>query len=124
MDKEETQQIDQGTRKLTTMNKALHLRDDLSRLYVSRKEGRGLISIEDCEDKSTQELVDYIKKSKERLITEANRYKKRKKNNNMKQKWEEKQMCEDFKRQTGEITHEISGHGYERETLKLKISLF
>ena len=36
-----------------TMHKELHLRDDVDRLYVSRKEGgRGLDSIEDSVDAS------------------------------------------------------------------------
>ena len=37
--REEIKQIDQKTRKLMTMHKALHPRDDVDRLYVSRKEG-------------------------------------------------------------------------------------
>ena len=46
-----------------TMHKALHPRDDLCRLYVSRKErGRGLASIEDSVDASIQRLEDYIEK--------------------------------------------------------------
>ena len=47
--------MDQSTRKLVTMNKALHPRDDVDRLYVSRKEGgRGLANIEDSiEDSKT-----------------------------------------------------------------------
>ena len=32
------------------MHKALHNRDDVDRLYASRKGGRRLISIEDCVD--------------------------------------------------------------------------
>ena len=45
--------VDQRTRKLMTMHKALHPRDDVDRLYVSRKEGRrGLASIEDSIDAS------------------------------------------------------------------------
>ena len=47
--------MDQRTRKLMTMHKALHPRDDVDRLYVSRKEGgRGLASIEDSVDASIQ----------------------------------------------------------------------
>ena len=39
----ELKQMEQRTRKLMTMHKALHPRDDVDRLYVSRKEGgRGL----------------------------------------------------------------------------------
>ena len=37
-----------------TMHKALHLRDDIDRLYVSRKdEGRGIASTEDSYDALT-----------------------------------------------------------------------
>ena len=46
--REEHKQMDQRTRKLMTVHKALHPRDDVDRLYVPRKEGgRGLASIED-----------------------------------------------------------------------------
>ena len=46
-----------------TMHKALHPRDDIDRLYVSRKEGgRGLASIKDSVDASIQRLEDYIGK--------------------------------------------------------------
>ena len=38
---EELKQLDQRTRKLMTMHKALQYRDDVDRLYVSRKEGGG-----------------------------------------------------------------------------------
>ena len=45
--------MDQRTRKLMIMHKALPPRDDVDRLYVSRKEGgRGLASIEDSIDAS------------------------------------------------------------------------
>ena len=62
--------MDQRTRKLMTMHMALHPRDDVDRLYVSRKEGgRGLTSIEDCRDASIQRLEDYIEKHEGGLIT-------------------------------------------------------
>ena len=48
------------------MHKALYPRDDVDRLYVSRKEGgRGLASIEDSVDASIQRLEDYIQKHEE-----------------------------------------------------------
>ena len=57
--RDKLKQIDQRTRKLMTMHKALHPRDDVDRLYVSRKEGgRGLASIEDSVDASIQRLED------------------------------------------------------------------
>ena len=62
--------MDQRTRKLMTMHKALHPRDDIDRLYVSRKEGgRGLTSIEDSVDTWIQWLKDYREKHEGGLIT-------------------------------------------------------
>ena len=68
--RDELKQMDQRTRKLMTMHKALHPRDDIDRLYVSRKEGgRGLASIVDSVDASIQQLVDDIEKREGGLIT-------------------------------------------------------
>ena len=53
-----------------TMHKAFHSRDDVDRLYVSRKEGgRGLGSIEDSVDASIQQLEVYIENHEGGLIT-------------------------------------------------------
>ena len=55
--RDELKQMNQRTRKLMTMHKALHPRDDVDRLYVSRKKrGRGLASIEDSVDASIRWL--------------------------------------------------------------------
>ena len=52
------------------MHKGLHPKDDVDRLYVSRKEGgRGLDSIEYSVDASIQRLEDYIQKHDGGLIT-------------------------------------------------------
>ena len=68
--RDELKQMDQGTRKLMTMHEALHPRDDVDRLYVSRKEGgRGFVSIEDSVDTSIQRLEDYLQKHDRGLIT-------------------------------------------------------
>ena len=46
-----------------TLRKALHPRDDVDRLYVSRMEGeRCLATTEDSVDASIQRLEDYIQK--------------------------------------------------------------
>ena len=67
--RDELKQIDQRTRKLMTMQKALHLRDDVGRLYVSGKEGgRGIASIEDSVGASIR-FEDYIQKHDGGLIT-------------------------------------------------------
>ena len=53
-----------------TMHKALHPRDDVDRLYVSRRKGgRGLASIEDSVDASIQRLEVDIEKHERGLIT-------------------------------------------------------
>ena len=59
--------------KNSQMNKIIIInnsRDDIDRLYVSRKEGeRGLASIKDSVDASIQRLEDYKEKLGEGLIT-------------------------------------------------------
>ena len=68
--REELKQMDQTTRKLLTIHKALYPRADVDRLYVSKKEGwRGLASIKDSVDLSIQRLEDYREKHGGRLIT-------------------------------------------------------
>ena len=68
--RDELKQMDQRTRKLMTMHKALHPRDDVDRLYVSRRErGRGLASIKNSFDASIQRLEGYIEKHEQGLIT-------------------------------------------------------
>ena len=63
-------QMEQRRKKLMTMHKALHPRDDVDRLYISRKEwGRGLASIEDSVDALIQRFDVYIGKHEERLFT-------------------------------------------------------
>ena len=61
--------MDQNTRKLMTIYKVLHVRDDISKLFVLRKEwGWGFGSIEFSVDTSIRRLEDNTKKSKEGLI--------------------------------------------------------
>ena len=68
--RDELKQMDQRTRKLMTMHKALYPRDDVDRLYVPRKEGvRGLASIEDGVDASIQRVEDFTEKHEGRLFT-------------------------------------------------------
>ena len=77
------------------MHKASHPRDEVDRLYVSRKEGgRGLASSEDSVNASIQRLEDYIEKHEGRLITAIRNNTDNTIDNRMtitkKQKWEEK----------------------------------
>ena len=107
----ELKQMDQRTRKLMTMHQALHPRDDVDILYVSRKEGgRGLTSIEDSIDTSIQRLEDYIEKHEGRQTTAIRNERDSTMDNRMtiirKQKWEEKQLYGRFNRLRNNISHE------------------
>ena len=112
-----------------TMHKALHPRDDVDRLYVSRKEGeRGLASIKDSVDASIQRLEDYIEKHEGGLITAIKNDTDNTVTNGMtitrKQKWDEKQLYGRFKRLMNDISHEknldVAGNfKKERESLRI-----
>ena len=55
-----------------TLYGALHLKSDVDRLYIPRKEGgRGVISIEDCVELAIKGLEVYVHGSEERLIQTA-----------------------------------------------------
>ena len=77
------------------MYKTLNPRDDVERLYVSRKEGGGgLAGIEDSVDASIERIEDYIGKHKRGLITSIRNNTDNTMDNRTtltkKQKWEEK----------------------------------
>ena len=107
--------MDQRTRNLMTMHKALHLRENVDRLYVSRKEGgRGLACIEDSVGTSIQLLEDYIKNNT-RQIREWQKLGK---------KWEEKQLYGRCKGLITNISHDktwtwLRKGNFKRETESL-----
>ena len=109
--REKLKQMDQKTRILMTMHKALHPRDDVDRQYVWRKEGgRVLVSIEVSVDPSIQRLEDYIEKHAGGLITVIKNDTENKITNriaiNRKEKLEEKQLYGHFKWLINNIWHE------------------
>ena len=124
--------MDQRTRKLMTMHKVLHPRDDVDRLYVSRKEGgRGLASVEDTVDASIQRLEDYTEKHERGLITIIRNDTDNTINERMtttrKQKWEGKQPYGRFKRLINNISHQktwtwLRKGNFKRETESLLIA--
>ena len=121
--RDQLKQMDQRTRKLMTMHKLLHLRDDVDRLYVSRKEGgRGLASIEDTVDASIQRLEDYIGKHEWGLITTVRNDMDRRIDERMtttrKQKWEGKQLYGRFKRLINNISHQKTWTWLRKGNLK------
>ena len=93
-----------------TIDKALHPRDSIDRLYVSRKKGgRGLVSIDDSVHASIQRLEDYIEKHERGLITAIRNDTDNTIHDRMtitrKQKWEEKQPYGRFKRPSPTSNH-------------------
>ena len=130
--RDELKQMDQTTRKLMTMHKALHPRDDVDNLCVSRKEGgRGLASIEDSVDASIQRLEDYKQKHDGRLITAIRNDIDNTMDNRMsitrKQKSEGKQLYGRFKQPINNISHDktwtwLTKGTFKRETESLLIT--
>ena len=69
IDKKEDDEINRKTKKVMTMNKELHPRSDVDRLYVSRMEGgRGLIGRKVCAKPEENSLGWYVKHHIEPLI--------------------------------------------------------
>ena len=113
------------TRKLMTMHKALHPRDDVDRLYVSRKErGRGLASIEDTVDASIQRLEEYIERHERGLITtirnDTDNTIDERVTTTRKQKWEGKQLNGRFKRLINNISHQKSWTWLRKGNFKIE----
>ena len=82
-----------------TIYGALHLKSDVDKLYIPRKEEGGLISIEDCVELAIRGLEVYVPGSEERLIQaasdnidglEAASVSKRSKKQKRLEDWEEK----------------------------------
>ena len=107
-------QADRKTRKLFPIYGALHLKSDVDRLYIPRKEGgTGLISIEDCVELAIRGLDVYIHGSEERLTQAARGDKidgleaasalKRSKKERRLEEWEEKVLHGQYLRQTKEV---------------------
>ena len=102
--KEDLENIDRKTRKLMTINKALHPRACVARLYIPRgMGGKGMQSVEECINIERRTLGQYIKHNQEEWLTTAwnekvisvdedpERYRERI-TNQRKEEWENKQM--------------------------------
>ena len=106
------------------MNKALHPRDCVDRLYVLRKEGgRGYASIEDSVDASIQRLENYIEKQERGLITairnDTNNTIHDRMTTTRKQKWKKKpQLYCRFKRLINNISHQKTWTWLRKGNLK------
>ena len=111
-----------------TMHKALHPRDDVDRLYVSRKEGRRrFASIENSVGASIQRLEDYVEKHERGLIIAIRNDTDNTIDDRMtttrKQKGEKKQLYGRIKRQINNISHQKTWTWLRKETLREKRNL-
>lgn len=72
--KEEILELDRKSRKIMNMNKSLHPRADIHRLYVTRdKGGRGIRSIEDVIIMEQLKLKEYVETECDWMMREVNR---------------------------------------------------
>ena len=70
--KEELENIDRKTRKLMTINKALHPRARVARLYLPREVGgRGMKSVENCINTERRTLGQHLKHNQDEWLTTA-----------------------------------------------------
>ena len=70
--KAELQEMDRKTRKIFTMNRALHPRSDVDRLYLKRVDGgRGLQCLEEVVKLEELSLAFYLSKKEEKLLKEV-----------------------------------------------------
>ena len=64
--------MDRKTRKILTLNRCLHPRISVARIYMKRRVGgRGLISTEECITADRRGLHDYLKESKGETLSGA-----------------------------------------------------
>ena len=128
--KEELENMDRKTRKLMTINKALHPRASVARLYIQRNDGgRGIQSVEECVNLERRALGQYLKHSEDQWLTTAWNEKvisvdedpemyKRRVENQRKEEWKNKPMQGQYLRQTQEIAQDGSWQWITRGELK------
>ena len=135
--KTELQELDRRTRKLLTMHNAHHPKSNVERIYIPRKEGgRGLLNVEDTVNTAILGLEEYVVDSNERILSAARNieevtetakgFKKRKKNER-KNNWKEKELHGQYLRQTEEVAGPerwvwLKDGNLKRETESLIIS--
>ena len=107
------------------MHKAWYPRDNIDRIYASKKERRGHASIEGDVDASIQRLEDYIKKSKERTMTPAINSTDNISSNRTRNRSWKKNNCMDISSDKRAKFHtRRPGKGEKREPLREKLNLF
>ena len=127
---EELQNLDRKTRKIMNINRCLHGRSNIARLYIPRKQdGRGLISIEECVMKEKKSLQNHLMNSEEPFMKmtlaekvldekeDLQAYEKRiteERNKN----WKEKTLHGEYIKQTEEVMDENSWRWLKNGQLK------
>ena len=129
----ELTQLDRITRKLMTMHNALHPESNVDHLYIPRKEGgRGLQGVGDSVKLTNLGLENYVKESRERLLTaarsvdidliqpiqETTSEAKKQKKEERTISWEEKMLHGQLVRQTKEVGNQDRWQWLRDGTLK------
>ena len=127
----EVQALDRRTRKLMAMHGALHIKSNVDRLYLPRKEGgRGLISVEDTVEQAVVDLESYVKNSTESLLVAARKVNgdfgdvestaevKQRKKEARKKNWRQKKLHGKFVSSTDDITGADRWTWIQKGTLK------
>ena len=121
-----------------TIYGALHLKSELDKLYIPKKEGgRSFISIEDCVELAIRGLEVHVHGSEERLIQAARGEKrdgleaasvlKRSKKEKRLEDWEKKVLHGQYMRQTKEVRNDqcwawLQNGDLKRETERLIVA--
>ena len=126
--REELKRMDRRIRKVMTMHKTVHRRDDEDRLCVKKRRKKTCQYWRQRWRASIQWLEDYIEKHGGRLITATRNNTDNMRINRIeitkKQKWEEKQLYGRFKLLTSDISHEKMWTWLKKEILRKKLNLF
>ena len=122
MDEAIIQTNGERTRKFMTIHVDLHLRDDIDRFYMSRKEeGRGLFS---CIDETIRGQEWYTKIAKTNYSRKYLQWRDHTVNNRKQENRNGgKQLYGCFRRQTDDIAKKIPVHWQKRKKLKRKLYL-
>ena len=114
---EELKKMDTSTRKLMTLNRMLHPRANVARLYLPREEGgKGMISVEECIRLEEYSLSDYIKRRTSKMSEALTEFEKDTSKEEYKQEamktkkdnWVEKTLHGQFLRLTRDVAHQDS----------------
>ena len=128
--KEKLQDMDWKTRNIMTLNRCLHTRSSMARLYMKWKEGGiGLIIVEDCITTERGGMYDYLREGNEDMLSgalkgnviedgETKEEVTKRKRDERKKTLHEGKLQGQFVKKTRNIVYEVSGNWIRNVFLK------